>query len=169
MSAKFSHFERTDYKIEKFQIGGKWYFWNAEPILWRDTDGVQHIINRGFISDGYSVPSPLWIVIRGLTSVLAAIWHDLAYLIGIQQDIADDGIRAGIIQTHQPECWWPWYRRKIYSVRIRYNAFKVWLGLRMGGGPAWRKYDAMRKAGIDVERNRYATSLEEAKEKAAKL
>jgi hypothetical protein len=166
MASKFSHFERLDYRIEKFKIGKVWFFWNPEPIYWYDTDGVRHEIRRGLVSDGFSVPAFLWPLIMAFVNVLAALLHDLQYLLGTPQAEADENIRLGISQTHPPECWWPWWRRWKYSARVRYEAFKVWLGLRIGGSVAWKHYDAMRRAGIDVTKNRFANTLEEAKEMA---
>lgn len=74
-----------------------------------------------------------------------------------------------ILATHQPEEWWSWIRRKLYSAKMHYTAFKVWLGLRIGGRVAWENYEAKRAGGYDIIKERFADTLDEAKLKAERL
>lgn len=94
------------------------------------------VVPKGFVSDGASVPWFFWKIVPPFGNYLrAAVVHDYLYRVGcLSRRVADAVLWSMAIADKTPK----WQMRVIDT------------GLAIGGGPAYRRYEALRDAGVDT-------------------
>lgn len=114
-------------------LGGE--LWQlARPLRYRSRAGVVYTVPEGMRFDGASIPRVVWTILPSKDACLEfGALHDWLYRVGpslgVSKRMADDlGWEALVIQGVGDE----WQRDAI------------WDGLRIGGGPAWRYWRALK-------------------------
>jgi hypothetical protein len=148
---KFDHFVSDHAEVIHLPMRRGIAHWLRSDVVWIDAAGVPHRLPlAGYLSDGYSVPSFLWSFIRGIHSYLPAYLHDVQYQIGTPKGLADSNI----------------YHAMRFCGDSVYTCSKVWIGLTVGGWPAYNRHARLRARGVDIVSMRMADNIDDARVKA---
>jgi len=122
------------FEVRQWEVVNDWYF--------EFDDGVQIVINKGFIFDGASIPQPLWALLSPVGLLLIpGLIHDYGYKFDQLWQINQDGTLKPYMEKSGRKVWDDLFR----SVGRQVNGFSfidtlAWAGLRMGGFIAWNKH-----------------------------
>ena len=148
---KFDHFVTDHVDVVHLPMRRGIAHWLRSDVVWIDAAGLPHRLPlAGYLSDGYSVPALLWSFIRGIHSYLPAYVHDIQYQTGVRKWLADRNIYCAM---------------RSFDDSV-YTCVKVYVGLTVGGWPAYNKHARLRAQGVDIVALRTAATIEEAREKA---
>jgi len=122
------------FEVRQWELVNNWYF--------ELENGIQIVINKGFIFDGASIPRPLWALLSPVGLLLIpGLIHDYGYKFDQLWQVNKDGTLTPFLGKSGRKVWDDLFR----SVGQQVNGFSfidtlAWSGLRVGGFIAWNKH-----------------------------
>mgnify|MGYP003650434806 FL=1 len=98
---------------------------NRPLILW--VDGVRYVVPKGFVTDLSTIPPIFRFLVRFNKVDVAGTLHDRLYQTGEVSRIKADAIWRQVAQSGEASA-------------NPFQSWTGWLGIRLGGWKAWRKY-----------------------------